>query len=138
MKLLVAVDQSEYSQRALERAIAMSKAENAELLILTIDENMNDFADFSPGVDVQAKMREFAREIMNKALEKAKAAGVNVSGVVLGGISAASAIIDYAREQSVDMIITGSRGKSAIESFLLGGVAQRVVQHAPCSVLVVR
>jgi nucleotide-binding universal stress UspA family protein len=51
---------------------------------------------------------------------------------------AASLIIDEAEKEGVDVIVIGTRGLNAAERWLLGSVSTRVVQHAPCNVLVVR
>lgn len=48
------------------------------------------------------------------------------------------AIVQYAKENAIDLIVIGTHGRSGLVHVLLGSVAERVVQHAPCSVLVVR
>jgi nucleotide-binding universal stress UspA family protein len=51
---------------------------------------------------------------------------------------AATEIIDYAREQNIDLIISGSRGLSEIRGWLLGSVSRKLVHYAGCSVLIVK
>jgi nucleotide-binding universal stress UspA family protein len=51
---------------------------------------------------------------------------------------AVSMIIDEAEKEGADVIVMGTRGVNAAERWLLGSVSSRVVQHAPCNVLVVR
>jgi nucleotide-binding universal stress UspA family protein len=49
-----------------------------------------------------------------------------------------SVIVDQAEEWSADLIVIGSRGLTSLKRLLLGSVAQSVINHAPCSVAVVR
>jgi universal stress protein A len=63
--------------------------------------------------------------------------GAQVGGGVRIG-HPADEILSAARDQEADMIIVGARGRTSATCFRLGGVAQKVVRYAPCSVLVVR
>ena len=52
--------------------------------------------------------------------------------------SITGAIIDYASDKSIDLVIIGTKGRTGLKRLLLGSVAQGVVQHAHCPVLLVR
>ena len=52
--------------------------------------------------------------------------------------SITGAIIDYASDKSIDLVIVGTKGRTGLKRLLLGSVAQGVVQHAHCPVLLVR
>ena len=52
--------------------------------------------------------------------------------------SVTGAIIDYAANKDIDLIVIGTRGRTGLKRFLLGSVANAVVQHAHCPVLLVR
>lgn len=138
MKILVAIDQSGYSQKALESAVAKALTEKAELFIVSVDEQLYEYAEFAVGVDIEEKFTAIAREVVDKAVAFAKGKGVASHGELLKSHSAAGAVIDFAKEKGIDLIVVGSRGRGAIERFLLGSVATKIVTHAPCSVLVVR
>jgi nucleotide-binding universal stress UspA family protein len=56
----------------------------------------------------------------------------------LGTAPAAAAIADLAEEVGADLIVMGTQGLTGLEHVLLGGVAERTVRHAPCSVLTVK
>jgi universal stress protein A len=47
-------------------------------------------------------------------------------------------LIDYAKEQSIDLIVMATHGRSGIEHALLGGTTEKIVRNSPCSVLVIR
>ena len=66
-----------------------------------------------------------------------KAANIEVESVILEG-SPADEIVDFAEKNDIDLIVMGTQGKSAIERFLIGSVAENVVRHSKKSVLVVR
>ena len=68
---------------------------------------------------------------------KDAAVGLDVEPVVLNG-HPSSVIVKFAKENDVDLIVTGTLGKSGIEELLLGSVADGVIRHAPCPVLVVK
>jgi nucleotide-binding universal stress UspA family protein len=53
-------------------------------------------------------------------------------------ISVEGAIVNYAEQENIDLIVIGTRGRSGFTKLLLGSVASRVVTYAPCPVLVVR
>ena len=52
--------------------------------------------------------------------------------------SPALAIVDYARQERINLIVTGTHGRGAVAHLLMGSVAERVVRTAPCPVLTVR
>jgi nucleotide-binding universal stress UspA family protein len=63
--------------------------------------------------------------------------GLSASTVLLRG-DVVQEIVKYARKQETDLIVCGSRGAGNLTGWLLGSVSRELVQHAPCSVLVVR
>ena len=140
MKILVALDNSNYATRVLDKAIEMTKLHEGVSLTAV---NVINFAPYFMNVgemapDVQESIRAQADKLCAWAEEHAKEQGLAVDAVVQESYSPADAIVKYAEKNEIDMIVIGHKGQSAIERFLLGSVAVRVVSHAPCSVLVVR
>jgi nucleotide-binding universal stress UspA family protein len=78
-----------------------------------------------------------AWEIFKQPKEILLKVGVNPSLLLEEG-DPASGIVEAARNGNFDLVVVGHRGLSSIEAFLMGSVSNRVVTHAPCSVLVVR
>jgi nucleotide-binding universal stress UspA family protein len=77
-------------------------------------------------------------QLLGQARESALAAGADTVDTRLLEGFAASATVDFAGAGSFDLIVMGTHGRKGIQHFLLGSVAERVVQTAPCAVLTVR
>jgi nucleotide-binding universal stress UspA family protein len=94
-----------------------------------------------PVVDVgrlQADLNEeSARQVAGLVTDEDRAVLKARTALVTSGTPAA-AILDYAREQQIDLIVIGTHGRSGLAHFFMGSVAQHVVRHAPCPVLTVR
>jgi nucleotide-binding universal stress UspA family protein len=75
--------------------------------------------------------------ILPRAAERLGTKGLPIETVVRQG-DPRSAIVDEAEEWAADLIVVGSHGRTGIKRWLLGSVAQSLVSHAPCSVVVVR
>lgn len=138
MKILAALDLSETAKAVLEKAVAMAKQQGAELTLISVAEDFMDIGDFMDSASVSEKFLAAAKKAVDEAQAVAKAQGVDTKALAEQGVSPADIIVRYAADNSMDLIVMGSRGKTAVTRFLLGSVAAKVVAHAPCSVLVVR
>ncbi|MGE4554445.1 MAG: universal stress protein [Desulfovibrionaceae bacterium] len=140
MKILVAIDQSDYAINVMEAALKQAAtAPGAKLTVMTV--NNVPFANaYMADVPTSliAAIRNTASQGLERAAAQAKNQGVGVSTVMEESLSPAESIVNFAKKNAYDLIVLGHRGRGAIEGFLIGSVAARVVQHAPCSVLVVR
>ena len=76
-------------------------------------------------------------ELFKGLQEKAKERGVEIKTEIAVG-HPADQIVRYAKEKNTDMIVIGQKGKSKIESWLLGSVSRRVATYAPCTVTIVK
>ncbi len=138
MKILVAVEQSQYSAKALERAVELAKKEGAELTAVTVAETVAGMEEVFPDSFIEEKLLEQAKVTAKNAKEYAKGKGVVLNTIVESSASPEECILDTAAKSSTDLIILGSRGKKGVERFLLGSVASKVASYASCSVLIVR
>lgn len=134
--ILVGTDFSDSSHAAVEKGLDSARASGAKLTLLHV---------CSPGVQAlgAAGMGEGMAigHGVHEALAtlKDKITGVAGSHVdLVMSPSPAAAIVDYAAANGVDLVIVGSHGLEGAGRFLVGSVAERVVRHAPCSVLVAR
>ena len=75
---------------------------------------------------------------MGEIKESGNVADINVKKIIERGIAPAPVILEYARENDIDLIVMGTHGHRGIGHFFLGSVAEEVVQFAKCSVLTVK
>lgn len=136
MKILVAMDKSDFAKKALNTAIHMTKLENASLSVLTVAPFLGDFDEMPPSV--LDRLKAEAQGVADKAKVVLSDAGVTADVSVEQGISPAENIIKFAADYGVDLIILGQRGRNDLDKFLMGSVTERVVAHAHCSVFVVK
>lgn len=133
-KILVGFDGSEGSERALNRAI-MLVDECGELILLAVVPSPSDKSFVDEGV--YKKLKKKAQDLIADAISDIGPHDFKVTGIVEGG-DAAARIIDAANRLNCDLIVLGSKGTSEIGRYLLGSVANKVVQYAYKPVMVVR
>lgn len=140
MKILLAIDDSKFSEAAAQSVVSQFRALNTEVLVLNVVEpiSVSTPPQMSPGYypELEDQVRE-ARVFVERAQRTLSSAGFRVSTSVAEGI-AKSVILDKAAEWHADLIALGSHGRKGLERFLLGSVSEAVARHAPCSVLIVR
>jgi nucleotide-binding universal stress UspA family protein len=139
-RILVPIDFSPQSRKAMEYGFSFAKQFNAEVLLLHVIE-MTPLP--APPLTVvqdettQATLHEnAARELAQWRDEISSQVAVKAS--VRNGISAQAEIVNAATEGNIDLIVLGTRGLTGLAHLLVGSTAERVVQHAPCPVMVVR
>jgi nucleotide-binding universal stress UspA family protein len=143
-KILVAVDGSKSSFKAMDKAIELQKLTDAEIYLLCVYKHHSLFeASLSIGrpdnMDIPDKvLSDYAKEIVNHAKEKAKESGaVKVRGFVKAG-RPSSVIVKFAKDKEADLVVVGTRGThSDKDGMILGSVSHRVASKAKCPVLVV-
>lgn len=137
-KILVPVDGSESSIKGLEQALIVAEYAKATVTILEVIE---EFGPLPGYYEAAPPGKERVRWISEQRFEKAhpvlEKTGVQWDRVVTEGY-AAEKICQLAEEGKYDLIVIGSRGLNPLARFLVGSVSDRVVHHAPCSVVVVR
>ena len=149
-RILVAVDGSESSFRAARVAVRLAKRNEADLLVVSVIQRpahafMQTQSMVSPNIDVVGLQDYYkyaskdAQEWIDKVASIATPLGVKVRKSVLkGATSVVRSLTDYASSQAVDLIVVGRKGFGGFKRLLLGSVSSGVVNHASCSVLVVR
>lgn len=153
MKILVCVDGSEHSQKALEMAAKIGGGCNVkEVLVIYVYDSMSDIylsflGDEGGGITEEQmehmrKAMEMAKKDKKKILTKAsdffKKKGI-MSHTIFKEGHPSHTIVNVAHEENVDMIVIGSRGLSGLKKVFLGSVSNAVVQEAKdCSILIVK
>ena len=139
-KILVAVDFSQTSDRALDAAIVYAKQFGASLDLLhafTLPVAFVSPYEVAIPEGFFDDARKAAIKTLNENVAKAEAAGIAVTGA-LAEEQATKAITDYIEQQGIDLLIVGTRGHTGLKHVLLGSVAERTLHRAGCSVLVVK
>ena len=143
MKILIAIDGSDFSQAALKSVIARPWPPDTAIKVLHVVEPPSllmgrEMGGYDPEFEVVWKaLREQAKDLVEKAAEKLREAKFKVSTELVEG-DPKSRILDAARDWHADMIVLGSHGRTGLGRFLMGSVSQDVVRHAHCSVEIIR
>jgi nucleotide-binding universal stress UspA family protein len=135
--ILVAVDGSEYSDRAFEISIDLAQKYGSRLFIVHVaHQSMSSGAKVTAHID--EAFLDLGRKIVDSYGRKAEERNVqNVSTILKKG-DAAQKIIETVQAENCELVVIGSRGKGAFKELLLGSVSHKVTNHVKCPVLVVR
>jgi nucleotide-binding universal stress UspA family protein len=139
MKIVLAIDDSIYSEAAIG-ALAKFRPEGNEIRVLHVLQPVavsappQMSAGYAPELAGQTKEAE---QFVARVADKLRKSGFQTeTSVVQGDIR--QSIVDVAKSWPADLIVMGSRGRSAVSNLLLGSAAESVARHAPCSVLIAR
>ncbi len=134
-KILLATDQSTYSEGAIREAIKFaSKCSSRIYATMTIETNP-EYETI--GSNVFEKEEAEARAYLDSIKARAEKDGVACETMLHESMDASEAIVTEATEKKVDMIVIGRRGYKGLAKALMGEVAAKVIAHAPCKVMVV-
>ncbi|MDB6181404.1 universal stress protein [Paracoccus fistulariae] len=144
-RIMIAYDGSNGSQRALDKATALAKLCDAHLVVLTVYRHHSMLeaslsmvrGNLDPGGNLDQAMRDTAREAADHAKRQARDAGLEQVSAFIKTGQPARTIVQVAQEKGCDLIVVGSRGLGATESYLLGSVSHKVTGIAKCPVMVV-
>jgi universal stress protein A len=138
-KICCAVDFSEPSRLALERAAALAKRDGADLLLVHVYEVPQPAGELLvAAVDLTGPAAaEAERKMLAWVEEAARRRGAPVRTRILAGQPALE-VTQAAREAGCDLVVVGTHGRSGVKRLVLGSVAERIVREAHCDVLVVR
>jgi nucleotide-binding universal stress UspA family protein len=138
-KLLVPIDGSDNSFRALDDAIFLSKRLRVQITTLHVAENL-------PFVHVQSEKafqklisnyENKSQNIMDKARKRGNKNEVKVESVLMRG-DPASSIIDFSKKGNYDTIIMGRRGMGRLSQLVLGSTSNKVLNHSECTIIIVK
>ena len=138
--ILVPVDFSDQARAVVEWAAHLASEHKSKLVLfhayhLPVEFQQLEGAYLPP--DFWANVKAEAQESLARYESELQESGCAVESVTREGY-AATAIVDEANERGADLIVIGTHGLSGLQHMLLGSVAERVVQKAPCPVLTVK
>jgi nucleotide-binding universal stress UspA family protein len=136
-KIVVAVDGSPASEKALAAAVDLAAHYQAELTALGVVESPQVVGMVDEVDELRQSAEEHFRRILAAAAEYARGQGVSLRSVVIRG-HAADAIVRYTESEKVSLVVLGHHGHSRIARFFLGSTTDRVSEHSPCTVMIVK
>jgi len=134
-RIVVAIDGSREGGKTVPMALDLAARYGSSVTVVHVREHTKyegSDVDLGPGIG--------AEELVDGTLTRFRDAGVQAEGVIrrVGPGATPEQIVEVARDADAGLIVMGTRGMTELKSLLLGGVANKVVQHASCPVLLVR
>lgn len=142
-RILVPVDFSPFSLQALRYGCALARQDQAPLYLLHVVQDLVPIGIGGGGIaspsaaQYVSEIEKGAGEALAQVPSRSWMHGLTVLRQTIIG-SPAERIVEFARSNDVDLICVGTHGRGGLNRFLLGSVAEKVVQHSACKVLVVR
>lgn len=142
MKVLLAIDDSKFSEAATQAVIQQVRRDQTDVLVLHAVEPLllvpyEYISEVTTLEAAQQQRLKEGKELVVRAKELLEKAGFKAQTAVEEG-DPRSTILDYAARASVNVIVVGSHGRKGLDRFLMGSVAESVARHAVCSVWIVR
>ncbi|HVP94595.1 MAG TPA: universal stress protein [Methanoregulaceae archaeon] len=136
-RIVIAADGSKNSKSAVIEGLRIGKTCNSSIFVISVIDS-RALSSVSPEIQVQGSIDQMQTEAEGIVSDiKAHAEGQNITTSVLTG-DPVNEITKFALSRDADLIVVGTQGKSGIERLFLGSVAEGVIRHAPCPVLVVK
>lgn len=138
-KILVPINFSDCSKKALQYAVPFARQSNAALLLLNVVQLSYPTGEFGPLEPpmVETALEDTSRQQLEALTEAEIGTQVPTTILVRRG-QAAAEIVLAAREEEADLIIISTHGHTGLKHVLLGSTTEHVVRRAPCPVLTVR
>ena len=136
-KILIANDGSEGAARALSAAIKLAKEQDADLHMISVEELPRFPASVDELIEEKSEANHVYEAVISRAMAQAQAQGVKLAPHVVVG-HPVSTISDFVASGRFDLLVVGYMGHSALYNRLIGSTTDRLVEHAPSAVLVVK
>ncbi|WP_048039546.1 universal stress protein, partial [Methanosarcina mazei] len=129
--IVIATDGSANSMKAISRGIEVAKVSGATVHVIHVVDSPSIISDvWTAGKDmIHEMMMSDGKKILSKAKKTIEDSGVEVKDVLLDG-HPGEEIIKFAERNNIDLIVMGTLGKTGLEKFLMGSVAEKVVRHS--------
>ena len=139
-KILVPLDGSPLAEAVLPHAQALADSEGAEIILLRVAVNPAaefSFSDPALASDLIDTMEAETLSYLQSIRSKLQKAGIRTNFLIREG-SVAETILEVSSEVNADLIAMSTHGRSGISRWLMGSIADRVVNHSPVPVLLIR
>lgn len=135
--ILVPFDGSEYSSKAMARAVELARTESADLTVLYVIPRYEEMVEFYRSEGIRQSMRAEGEKVVAQAKKIADAANVPVTAEIREG-HAADEIVAAAAANGNDLIAMGTYGWKGVSKAIMGSTTNRVISNAGCPILVVK
>lgn len=138
-KILIAVDESAFAAHAADAALDLARQIGAEVAFVTVVDPAMMRVSMDSGISReqwQAMAQREAKDLLHAFA--ARAAATPPAREFVGTGKPAAMIVETAKNWPADLIVMGTHGRNVVSNILLGSVAQGVLRHAPCPVMVLR
>lgn len=156
-KILLPLDGSDFSAQALPHAELIASAHGAELILFEVVEDQGELRLSFPGIGAAGEpdaaavgigpvrsSEETHQEAMDQAKRSLDELATSLQHRKINAVAdidtgdPATCIVDYVTEQDVDLVVMNTHGRTGIQRWTYGSVTTKVLQAAPCAILVVR
>lgn len=143
VKILLAVDDSPHSGRAVDFVVRMRWPAGSRVIVLSVvhpgaaDTSLPGAPVEPAGTAVLASAPVQADDFVAHAVAKLRASGLSAESRLVEG-NPPEELIHVANDEHVDLLVVGSHGRTGLARLMLGSVSSSAVVHAPCSVLVIK
>jgi nucleotide-binding universal stress UspA family protein len=137
--VVVGTDGSPRADKAVDEAIDLAKSENARLiLVAAYSASENHWEQIQSSAKTsRVNLGDVAEQVLARTAKRAEEQGVQVDYGAQEG-DPAEVILEVADREKADLIVVGNKGVTGAKRFFLGSVPNKVIQHSPCGVMVVR
>ena len=134
--ILLAVDGSDCSSKALAYAADMAETYRATLRLVHVLPHTSDLLGYDDFEKLYARRKNAGQSVLDAATEMLGESPFEIQAELLEG-SEAESILNFAKNNQADIIIMGTRGMGALKGLLLGSISRKVIHYANCPVMVV-
>ena len=136
-KILIAHDGSKSSEKALKKGLEVAEKFSSSVTVISVvpELYLTELMEMDR-VRILETLTEEAKKTMDQI--RTKTAGFTSLKTIIKQGNPAEEILETAKKIKADLIVTGSHGRHGAQKFLLGSVSSKIIDHAPCAVLVVK
>jgi nucleotide-binding universal stress UspA family protein len=141
-KILIAIDKGGFKEKIISYGVFLAKGSGASIIAIHVLDlsTLGGIGDvFGIRVEEYKKaMKDRSEKFLAEVQEIIEKEGIKVKTEVVSNKSVAQGIIGYARKSGADVIVIGTIGLTGVGKFLMGGIANSVINHAHCPVVAIR
>lgn len=135
--IAVGLDGSDSSWKAFRQSMELASAKKVKLHVVSVQEEVQTSPSASEMIVAHETSKDKLQKIQQQAEELAKNEGLTVLNSVVKG-NPVEAMVNYVKKNDIGVLVMGFTGHSSILGALLGTQAEKLVRHAPCTVMIVR